>query len=163
MRIRNIRAQVGYLAICLLLMAGCKKKEVTPPPRCIYDQPVFAEVSSKAALEEEAFSQFKSNPFFNLLWENLTAVEGAAWLQKIETQFPALVEKLNLFRENDSLGSPRVYPFGDIGSFSPSTLRLAAIAGDLQQRVGNLSHLRVVQIGADYGGLCKILHDLSPF
>ena len=74
-----------------------------------------------------------------------------------------MIEKLNLFRENDAIGSPRVYSFGEAGSFSPSTLRLVAIAGDLQQRIGNLSHLRVVQIGAGYGGLCKILDALSSF
>lgn len=153
----------GLWVACLLFLANCQKKDEKALPRCIYDQTVFADVALRSIHDEGLFSHFKCNPFFNLLWENLNPEEGIVWLQKIYTQFPELLEKLDRFRENDAIGSPRAYSFGDVGVFSPSTLRLAAMAGDLQQRVGELSHLRVVQIGAGCGSLCKILNDLADF
>lgn len=145
------------------LLIGCQKKEDKQVPRCVYDQPIFAEVATKAVENEELFSQFKRNPFFNLHWENLTPQEGEVWLKKIQSNYPLLVEKLNCFRKIDAIGSPRTYLFKEAGWFSPSTLRLVAIAGDLQQKMGDLSSLHIVQIGAGCGELCKILHELSSF
>lgn len=151
------------LAISFLFLTSCQKKEGKESFRCIYDQPVFATMTLQAVHDEEMFSHFKQDPFFNLLWENLPPEEGHAWLLKIKEQFPYLIEKFNTFRENDKIGAPRVYPFEEIGLFSPTTLRTVAIAGDIHQKIGDLSHLRIVQIGAGCGSLCKILKDISGF
>jgi putative sugar O-methyltransferase len=142
---------------------SCRKKEVKISPRCIYDQPVFAQVSLNAAEDEEQFSQFKKDPFFNLLWENHSAEEGEIWLQKIDDDYPFLKEMYEQFRRIDQFGSPRIYDFGRAGVFSPSTLRLIAMTGDLRVRVGNLANAHIVQIGAGYGSLCKILYDVFSF
>jgi hypothetical protein len=147
--VKNLRFIAGLA--CILLFVCCQKKQVKHTPRCIYDQPEFAKMCLEAAHQEEKFADFKRHPFFNLLWENLTAEEGQRWLEKVPD---ALLEKL---RECDGVGSPQVYEY-EGGVFSPWTLRLAAIAGDIQSKVGDLSGLHVVQIGAGYGGLCGILH-----
>lgn len=107
--------------------------------------------------------QFKQNPFFNLLWENLTYEEGITWLSQIQKQHSHLLKKMDQFRAIDTVGFPRTYAYDKVGNFSPSTLRLVAIAGGVQQKIGDLNNLHVVQIGAGYGGLCKILHDLYSF
>jgi hypothetical protein len=150
-------------AICCLLITGCKTKEVKNPPRCIYDQPVFAAAFLDAANDDDRFMEFKKNPFFNLLWENLSFEEGQKYLDKIENHFPFLKEKFEMFRTSDHIGSPRTYAFGKAGAFSPSTLRLIALSGEMQLKVGDWKGLHVVQIGAGYGELCKILYDISKF
>jgi hypothetical protein len=157
---KKTRKSFKCLICGFLFLASCQKKEEKSLPRCIYDQTVFAEACLKAIHDEAQFAHFKRDPFFNLLWENSTCEEGQNYLQKIKQHYPFLLEKLEKFREVDSIGSPRTYSFEGVGLISPSTLRLASIAGDLQLKLGDLSHLRVVQIGAGYGGLCKILHDL---
>ncbi len=154
---------VSCLTLCCLLFAGCHKKEVKNLPRCIYDQAVFAEAALSSVRDDAEFERFKQNPFFNLLWENLSMEEGEQWLQIIEGQYSFLKEKFDLFRQSDQVGSPRVFAFGEAGMFSPSTLRLAAIAGELQSKLGSWEGQNVVQIGAGYGGLCKILHSISEF
>ena len=142
---------------------GCQKKDTPPPPRCIYDHAVFAQRAEAAANDKELFAQFKRDPFFNLLWENLPQEEGERALRQIESQYPFLMDQLEAVKESDRVGAPRVYSFGKVGEFSPTTLRFAAIAGDLQSRLGSLSGHKVIQIGAGYGGLCKILHTVDSF
>ncbi len=150
--VKNLRLFTSIT--CTLLLVCCQKKEVKHTPRCIYDQPEFAKVCIEAAQQEEKFAEFKRHPFFNLLWENLTAEEGQKWFERVPA---TLREKL---KKCDGVGSPQVYAYeGEV--FSPWTLRLAAIAGDIQSKVGDLSGLHVVQIGAGYGGLCRILHDCA--
>ena len=68
-------------------------------------------------------------------WENLTFEEGKIWLQKITEFFPDLQMHFDKFRAVDSVGSPRVFFYGEAGAFSPSTLRLIALTGELKQRL----------------------------
>jgi hypothetical protein len=157
-----LKTLVLFLSLAFFLPA-CHKKQERPSPRCIYDQPVLTQTVLQAVQDPVIFANFKQNPFFNLLWENFTAEEGAIWLRKLQEQSPSLMEKWDQVRLLARIGGPRTYSYEKIGTFSPATLRLMAIAADIQNRVENLNGLRVVQIGAGYGGLCKILHDLGTF
>ncbi len=152
-----------FLLLCLSLLSSCGKNEKRNSHRCIYDHSVFAEVASRAVSEEKQFSQFKRNPYFNLLWENHTVEEGALWLQKTNQEYAFLKPKFEQFRQLDQIGMPRVHFYGDDGAFSPSTLRLIAMTGELCQRVGKLENVTIIQIGAGYGGWCKILSDVLSF
>ncbi len=144
-----------------LVSQGCQKKEAKVSLRCIYDQNVFAEAAVAASKDDVHFATFKTHPFLNLLFENLSKEEGEMWLQQIEEKYPSLKEKWAQFAKSDQVGSPRVFSFGEAGEFSPSTLRNIATAGQLQSKVGSWSGMHVVQIGAGYGGLCKIVQDVS--
>lgn len=128
--------------------------------RCIYDHTIFAEISLNAVNDEQQFLQFKNNPFFNLLWENHTFEEGELWLKKINDQYSFLKTRFDLFRQVDQMGSPKTYFFEHAGVFSPSTLRLIAMTGELCTRLENLENARVVQIGSGCGSWCKILNDV---
>ena len=143
--------------LCLALL-GCQKKEAKNLPRCIYDQPAFSQCAAAFIADDVQFAQFKRNPFFNLLWENLSKEEGEMWLGKVESEHPEILAYLEALRESDFVGSPRVFDYGRVGSFSPSTLRLAVIGAEIRSRVGSLKEKKVVQIGAGYGGLCRVLH-----
>jgi hypothetical protein len=126
---------ITYLVLCCVLLMSCGKEEIKNSPRCLYDQPVFAEVALSAVADDLQFSQFKRSPFFNLFWENHTFEEGKLYLDKISTYYPSLEEKFDQFRQNDQIGLPRTHFYRGVGFFSPSTLRFVAIAGDVQSRV----------------------------
>jgi putative sugar O-methyltransferase len=157
--------RVIYLGVlfCCFVIAGCKKNGINHSQRCIYDHDVFAEVLVKAVQDEQQFFQFKRDPFFNLIWENHSYEEGKAWLKQIDQEYAFLKIQFERFRNIDQIGSPRVYPFGDAGVFSPSTLRLIAIAGQLRARLDSFAPLHIIQIGAGCGSLCKILDDVFGF
>ena len=81
------------------------------------------------------------------------------------------IAQLDRFRTSDLIGGPHTYDYGEYGAFSPTTLHYVQIAGMIQEKMSiqqpgarlvyNSPCRRVIQIGAGYGGLCKILHDLS--
>jgi hypothetical protein len=157
-----MKSFICFILSCLL-MISCGKKETKNPPRCIYDQAVFTDAARSAVSDGACFVHFKQNPFFNLLWENLSEGEGAQWLKTIEEKYPFLKEKFEDFRAVDCIGSPRVFAYAEAGTFSPSTLRLIALGGELHSKMGDWRGLHGIQIGAGCGGLCSILHSISEF
>ena len=73
------------------------------------------------------------------------------------------MEKFEKFRQIDSIGSPKTYSFGENGVFSPSTLRLIAMTGEVKEKLGDFEDAHIVQIGAACGNWCKILNDVFSF
>ncbi len=149
-----------WIVVLALLVVGCSKAGKKPSARAIYDQAPIAEACLRATSDALAFESFKQDPYLNLLWENATEEEGRVAFEKIQREYPFLIELFSHFQVSDRVGGARVFSYGDGAVFSPYTLRLMAIAGDLQARVGDLAGKKVVQIGAGYGGLCKVLNDL---
>ncbi len=147
-----------------LLTYGCQKKHPAAVRlRAIYDQPCFSEICSRAAQDEETFNSFKTDPFFTLICERRSFDEGALSLIAIEREWPEFAQHCEQFRENDQLGAPRVYDYGKWGVFSPTTLSYVEMAVRAQRELGDLSGKKILQVGAGYGGLCKILSDLHVF
>lgn len=151
-----------FLILCVSF-ASCEKKEKKQSPRCLYDCTVFAEACAKAVRNEKSFASFKQDPYLTLLWENHTYEDGKESLRIITEKYPGLVEKLEAFRHVDRIGSPRTYAYGKNGDFSPSTLRLIAMTGDLHEKVGGLEGAHVIQIGAGFGSWCQILSAMYRF
>ena len=116
-----------------------------------------------AVVDEREFEHFKRNSFFNLLWENLSFEEGEIWLCKIMQSSPELVPYFERFRTIDSVGDPRVFSYGESGFFSPATLRLIGLTGELKGKLGYFEKGRILQIGAGQGNWCKILSDAVGF
>lgn len=146
-----------------ILNSGCQKNcaKKGPAMRCIYDQSVFADVCARVLSDESYFQSFKSDPFYSLLYQGFSYEDGWACLQTIEKDYPSLIAQFEQFRTSDCIGGPKIYDYGNYGMFSAMTLHDIQIAGMIQKKIGHCS--RVIQIGAGYGGLCKILHDLSLF
>lgn len=156
--------KILFILLCTAsLITGCGKKEKKHSSRCLYDHSIFAETALNAAKDEQQLASFKRNPFFNLLWENHSYEEGQQWLQKIKKESSFLKEKFRDFRQIDQIGNPRIYNFGEDGNFSPSTLRLIAMTGELQEKLGTFAPGHIIQIGAGCGSWCKILNDVYSF
>jgi putative sugar O-methyltransferase len=130
---------------------------------CISDNELYPAFCKEAAVNETAFQDFKRVPIFNLVHEHATYEEGHDYLVQVLSKSPFLLEKLESFRKNDSIGNPRVYNYPFVGTFSPTTLQYIKIAGDLAQHFGDLNGLKVLEIGGGDGGQCKILHDIYQF
>lgn len=145
------------LLLIIPFIVGCQKKG--PAMRCIYDQSVFADACVRAVNDEVAFAGFKREPFYSLLYQSYSYEEGCAFLREIESEYPDLIAQFDRLRSSDRIGDPKVYDYGGYGAFSPTTLRAIQVAGMVQNNIGPCK--RVIQIGAGYGGLCKILKDLG--
>lgn len=149
------------IALLLCLLTACHSKRPSRTHVCDYRD--FHAVFQEAAEDQESFAEFKRHPLFNLHFEEVSYDQGKEVFEQINAKYPHLLTHAEKFRENDKLGNPRIYEFGKLGLFSPSTLAYMKIAGDLEKEFGSLEGWSVVEIGSGYGGQCKILSDLFHF
>ena len=116
--------------------------------------------SARAALEnDEDFATFKQLPGIKRAIERLPPARGAEYRAIVLRQTPGLLDHLDRFKENDTSGSPTTAPFPE-GMMSPTTWRYIKVLSDLQMLFGRLDGCHVAEIGAGYGGQCKIISDL---
>ena len=64
---------------------------------------------------------------------------------------------LEVFRANDQYGNPDLYTDGEIGKFSPTTLKYALNVLNILDAFEKEKIKRVVEIGGGYGGMAVIL------
>jgi putative sugar O-methyltransferase len=117
----------------------------------------FPTHAAAAAVDAARFATFKQDPEFRVVIENLTCEHGRRYLDAALEQTPSLAGRLELFRENDRLGGPRICSYGELGSFSPTTLRYVKVLSDLTRLFGSLDGAHIVEIGGGYGGQCYVI------
>lgn len=122
--------------------------------------PDFCEL---AAQDDSVFSSFKRAPAYQVILEHVGFATGQAYLADILRNSPEFVALFDKFRENDAIGNPITYDYGKYGRFSPTTLRYIKVASDIKRMIGDVSGMRIVEIGGGYGGQCKILADAMGF
>lgn len=127
----------------------------------ISDEESYTAFCAAAAARDEVFRSFKRDPAYRKVLEHVTPEQGLAYLRELVRCYPLLEERLDEFRANDALGAPLVHDYGaPIGTWSPTTLRYAKVAGDLVTMFGSLDGADLIEIGAGYGGQCFILSKL---
>ena len=156
---------MNLLLLFFSLLIGCQgpREGRSAKPAAAYDQKALSEFYRRAASDDRVFERFRQDPLFNLMQENVSYEEGLRCLECVKSQFPLLWENLEALRSNDQLGSPRVYKYESVGEFSPTTLHYIALYGKIKGQIGDLEGKEVIQIGAGYGGLSRILHQMHTF
>ena len=125
----------------------------------------YKEICAKAVVDDEIFSTFKSLPNYRSMLEHANAGQAQEHLNAIEEQTPKLMSYFDKFRTNDTVGNPATVEFtkGFAGNISPTTIQYARVLSDLITYFGNMDGLKIVEIGAGYGGQCKIISDYVKF
>ncbi len=112
---------------------------------------------ARAAADPSAFATFRRDPAYPQILEHADAAAGAEAGSIALERHPQFGDLLDEFRRNDFCGGPLVHRFDGFGEFSPTTLRYVKVLGDLEWLFGDLSGLRIVEIGGGYGGQCRII------
>ena len=127
----------------------------------ISDDDVYPAFCEAAAAQAEVFAGFRRDPRYRAVLEHVRPAQGLAYFEVISRNYPFLLERMDAFRANDSIGAPLMHDFGSpLGQWSPTTLRYAKVAGDLITMFGQLDGFDIVEIGAGYGGQCFVLSQL---
>lgn len=115
----------------------------------------------KKTLTDEHFTKFRKNTDIKGIIEGVTERAGHSYLGKIEALDSSwLKDNWNRLAENESVGSPDTYQFKkDRLPLAAVTLRYAWNALELDRAV-SLKGKSVVEIGAGYGGLARIVCSL---
>lgn len=117
----------------------------------------YLKVCVEASENEEYFSTFKSNVDYKEVLEHLSYELGLEHLNLISKNNPNLLEVGNFF-DNDLYGSPETYFYGN-KRISPTTLQYISVLSNLIDLYASLDSFQIVEIGAGYGGQCKIIND----
>lgn len=131
---------------------------------------VHVPVCIEAVDNDEVFNTFKRDANFTVILEHTSEEASRVFLQRILNEFPDYINKINWDRvaENDKLGTPILLEYPDVPSknklYSPSTIAYAFKALDIlrHMKASNLTDVNVLEIGAGYGGQCKMIFDMAP-
>ncbi len=119
----------------------------------------YIDVCKLAYEDDKTFNKFKSIGEYRLVLEHSSKKIGLDHLNNIKKDNPYLLEHIDKFIKNDSIGEPVVYDYDELGKISPSTLYYVGVLSNLINIFSSLNNLNIVEIGGGYGGQCKIIYD----
>ena len=124
----------------------------------------YLETCRSAVADDEVFAKFKSLQGYKNILEHVTPRQGAEYLQvAMEMAGDALLENLEAFKENDTIGTPDKFSYPETGKISPTTIRYIKNVFEMATLLGEAPISRVVEVGGGYGGLCKTLSVVCDF
>jgi len=123
----------------------------------------YIDICNKILEDDEVFSNFKTLPEYNVILEHVHYELGQEYFDYIQEVGKEIYEEnLDQFLENDSIGNPKQFVYGN-SKISPTTLRYIKNCLDLSSICEDEEINKVVEIGGGYGGLCKTLSVLCDF
>ena len=127
--------------------------------------PQFCELASQ---NEEVFENFRSNKIYRSVVETVRDEDGINYFQIACSRTELIKENIKIFQHSDRVGNPSLVNvktgfFSRKHRISPTTARYIKNLSDLIFLFGDLSGLKIAEIGGGYGGLCKIINDLFDF
>jgi hypothetical protein len=133
------------------------------------DAYVHVPVCEDAINSENTFNNFKSDKRFTAILEHTAPEYSQIFLQRMIEEYPdefSLID-WDKVRENDSVGGPFLLEYEHVPSnnklFSPSTIAYTFKALEILDHIkkSNLNNVKIIEIGAGYGGQCKSILDLA--
>jgi len=115
-----------------------------------------------AASDDTAFATFRSGEEMRRCVENQSLDEAIAWCRVIERLFPETLSVLANFLRWEHTGSPPLMHTWNGCCYSPTTWRYIRRTAELNRVFGDLSNMRIAEIGGGYGGLARIIKSRWP-
>jgi len=112
------------------------------------------------ASDDRLFADFRSEKTFRDMYEHVTYENGLVYIDEAKKSFREIFEHIELLA-NDRIGNPKKYYYEEIGfEVAPTTLRYVKVMADLINQFGSLDDMDIVEIGAGYGGQCRMIHQM---
>lgn len=129
------------------------------PPSEVKDKYVSV---CKEFMDDAKFKNFRRNPDYQIILEgnNLGMAVASMFSFEKTNGLEFLKENTKKFKRNDTVGNPKLIKGYKL---SPSTLRYANVAWNIKNLLKDFKPKRIIEIGAGYGGLCRILSSLYDF
>ncbi len=126
---------------------GISDSQATP-----YQREIRMILSSPKKLDK-----FRRNFMYREIVESVSYSQGIEYINRIDALTSNSKIRYEVFKENDSVGNPRLSRYPAIGKISPTTLRYISVAIELQKLFGEDLSGKFVEIGAGYGGQKSVL------
>lgn len=134
---------------------------------------VHSPVCQDAVNNEDIFKTFKQDARFTTILEHTQDAFSHTFMSQIINTYPEYANKIDweLVKKNDSIGSAHIIDYPELSEiiklndykFSPSTVAYVFKALDIlfHMKKSGINNVKVLEIGAGYGGQCKLIFDLS--
>lgn len=129
-----------------------------------YDYSSYDSFCLEASKNESVFQAFKSNPKYTEILEHVSQEQGYKYLQLIwENYRLGDAEVIEFCKKNDLYGNPTKYRYSDTLICSPTSIRYIYHANLILSWIKELgyTHVKVVELGCGYGGLCLALQHFA--
>lgn len=148
-------------AVAILRRDRRSTRQATSPTgrSSISDSGEYPEFCRRAATDDDVFARFRRSATYMWILEHVTREQGNAYLEEIRRR-PREASRFEALLTEREAGGPRRYRFGELGLVSPTTMRYAKVASDLDELFGPLDGLRIAEIGIGYGGQCRVIESL---
>lgn len=124
------------------------------------DNPEYLSIVVLATHSDEVFPKFRSNRQYRRILEHVTKQLGIAYLGEMRDRIDVKVA-LSRLTKCDKTGGPLRYYFRGLGFFSPTTIRYLFFHSELIRIFGDLSGMRVVEVGGGFGGQAAVSTTLT--
>jgi len=113
---------------------------------------------NEALTNDNNFKTFKSNSNYNCIVGMSEQWQAPLFYKFIEENNKSIFDKIDLFKNNDTIGSPEIWVSENGYSISPNTLRYVKTLVDIENAFGSLKGFVVAELGIGYGGLSFIIN-----
>lgn len=121
----------------------------------------YLKIVERAIAEETSLLNFRAEPDYQEILEHVSVRLGQKYLDEILSHFnPEPSKVFSSLTNLSEFGNPPVHMFSNIGAVSPTILRYVKVAYEMQQLFGDLSRLRIGEIGVGFGGQAAVLNRL---
>jgi hypothetical protein len=112
------------------------------------------------ASDDKLFANFRNEKIFRDMYEHVTYEQGLVYIDEAKKSFREVFEHIELLA-NDRVGNPIKEYYEELGfEVAPTTLRYLKVLADLIKLFGSLDGMDIVEIGAGYGGQCRMIHQM---
>lgn len=152
----NVHKMLPVLLTCFYATLCIAKTSFT-------DNSSYTQFCRAVLANETLFAEFRRSPDFIGIMETVSYEQGKECIETLTKNSPHYLSHIEKFKTSEKIGNPITFFYDQIGTIAPTTLRYIKVAFELESLFGPLDNLSIVEIGAGYGGQCKIIADLFTF
>ena len=119
------------------------------------DNKEYLSIVLLASLDDKVFSRFRANRQYRKILEHVTKPLAHKYLDSLSYKID-LKTTFSRLRRCDRLGGPIRYRFKNLGFYSPTTIRYVYFHTELEKFFGDLTGLKVIEIGGGFGGQAAV-------
>ena len=124
------------------------------------DNKEYLSIVRLASSDDKVFSKFRANRQYRKILEHVTKSLGYQYLHELSYKID-LKTTFSTLGRCDRFGGPIRYRFKNLGFCSPTTIRYVYFHTELERLFGDLTGLKVIEIGGGFGGQAAVSTTLN--
>ena len=100
----------------------------------------YSDIVDDAINNESTFKNFKRNSKYNSIVGMCNELQAKKWLERAEKEFPQIIESIDTFKKNDTIGNPGLWDSKKYGMISSDTMHRINTLCDIEKYFGGLNN-----------------------